>query len=155
MSRVHLTIQIESPFVGAISRPWLRRIVRATIAAVGISSPLELSLVIAGDETVHALNRQYRGVDRTTDVLAFPLAESADGASFASPAGSTRHLGDVVVSFPRAKQQAEEFGHSLEIELALLLAHGVLHLLGYDHEEPEDERRMKAMEAQVIGAMAG
>jgi probable rRNA maturation factor len=153
MARVHLTIQIESPFVGAISRPWLRRIVRATIAAAGVSSPLELSLVIAGDETVHALNRQYRGVDRTTDVLAFPLAESADGAAFASPDGSTRHLGDVVVSFPRAKQQAAEFGHSLESELALLVAHGVLHLLGYDHEEPEDERRMKAMEAQALSTI--
>ncbi len=153
MSRIDITVQIEEPFGDAVDRAWVRRSVRAALSVASFERPAELSLVVAGDETVHALNAQHRGIDRTTDVLAFPLAESRDDVAFASPLGEAVHLGDVVVSLPRAREQAADHGHSLETELALLVVHGVLHLLGYDHENDEDETQMREAEKRAMGSL--
>ena len=154
MLKIQLSIRIEKPFVGLVSKQWLRRAVRLTLVHTGVSSPVELGLVIAGDETVHELNRIYRNVDRTTDVIAFALSErGAKAEPFVTPPDSVIHLGEVIISYPQAKRQAEEQCHPLESELALLVAHGVLHLLGYDHELPEQEQRMRAMESKVLDAI--
>jgi probable rRNA maturation factor len=154
MLKIQLSIRIEKPLAGLVSKAWLRQAVKLTLIHTGISSTVELGLVIAGDETVHELNRSYRSVDRTTDVIAFALFERGGKAElFIAPPDDVIHLGEVIVSYPQAKRQAEEQKHSLETEIALLVAHGVLHLLGYDHELPEQGEKMRAMESKVLEAI--
>jgi probable rRNA maturation factor len=154
MPKIQLSIRIEKPFVGLVSKQWLRRAVKLTLANAGISSQVELGLVIAGDETVHELNRSYRGVDRTTDVISFALSERGEKTEvFIAPPDDVIHLGEVIISYPQAKRQAEEQRHPVEKEMALLVAHGLLHLLGYDHELPEQAQRMRAMESKVLHAI--
>jgi probable rRNA maturation factor len=105
----------------------------------------ELSISLVTDAAIHRLNRTWRKKDRPTDVLSFP----AD----APPAGAPgpRPLGDVVVSLDTARRVAREEGRSVDAELARYLAHGLLHLLGHDHERPSDARRMAALEEQLLG----
>jgi len=154
MLKIQLSIRIEKPFAGLVSKAWLRQAVKLTLIHTGISSTVELGLVIAGDDTVHELNRSYRNVDSTTDVIAFALSEQgAKYEPFITPPDDVIHLGEVVISFPQAERQAEEQHHSVEKELALLVAHGVLHLLGYDHELPEQAEKMKGMESRVLDAI--
>lgn len=89
----------------------------------------DVELLLTNDATIHALNKQYRGKDKPTDVLSFSLEDPV-------------HLGQLVISVDRAREQAKDIGQSLEDELQFLFTHGVLHLLGYDHEEPEEEKIM-------------
>jgi probable rRNA maturation factor len=105
-----------------------------------------VSLHLVGDETIRALNAEHRAKDAATDVLSFPLVSG----DFVVPPGEPIHLGDVVVSYPRAVAQAQEYGHSVERELAYLVAHGVLHVLGYDHEEEGERLRMREKEEQAL-----
>lgn len=110
------------------------------------ASRSDLSLLLVGDGTMRRLNRRYRRKDRTTDVLAFPMPVTRH-VSPVTPAP----LGDVVISLPQAARQAARAGHSLERELAVLVTHGVLHLLGYDHERSGREaRRMLRREQAVL-----
>ncbi len=88
----------------------------------------EVSVTLCDNAEIHELNREYRGVDRPTDVLSFPIFDEED-------MGSKTVLGDIVISLEKAKEQAEGFGHSFEREVAFLTVHSMLHLLGYDHEE--------------------
>jgi len=154
--RNQLTIRIEKPFVKLVARVWLRQAAELALAVAGICHPVELGLVIAGDDTVHELNLKYRGVDDTTDVLAFALSQppGSKAMPFITPPDNVVHLGEVIVSYPQANRQAEEQQHSVEQELALLVAHGVLHLLGYDHESSQDEQKMRAMERKVMETIA-
>ena len=154
MLKIQLSIRIEKPFVRLVSKVWLRKAVKLTFVHTGLSSPVEMGLVIAGDDTVHELNRSFRSVDRTTDVIAFALSErGANAELFITPPDDIIHLGEVIISYPQAKRQAEEQRHPLEKELTLLVAHGVLHLLGYDHELPEQGEKMRAMESKVLHAI--
>ncbi len=109
----------------------------------------EISIVFVDEEYIHHLNRQYRGVDCPTDVLAFAMQE---GESFCR-VEEELILGDVVVSLPAAQRQSMEYGHSLRREVAYLVVHGVLHLLGYDHQTEEDRRVMRAKEEAVLGRL--
>ena len=150
-----LSISVEKPFAGLVDEGWLGVVAERTLAAAGIVKPVEVSLVIAGDETVWNLNRVYRGVDGTTDVLAFAFTEQAGGEEqdFVVPPDEPAQLGEVIISYQQAERQAAEHVHPLKQELALLTAHGVLHLLGYDHEEQGDEKTMREMEARVLDAV--
>ena len=103
------------------------------------------SIVLTDDETIHRLNRDYRGVDRPTDVLSFPADEGDE--LLAPPDG---FLGDIMISVPRAEAQGKELGHSTERELAFLTVHGMLHLLGYDHIDPEDEKEMLSRQRAIM-----
>jgi len=105
----------------------------------------EVSVLLADDESVRTLNRDYRGVDAPTDVLAFSQLEGED---FGCEGGNV--LGDVVISVETASRQAQEHGHALDDEIDVLLVHGLLHLLGYDHEKPEDARRMFARQDELL-----
>ena len=114
------------------------------ILRVTNSSRADLSLLLVGDRSMRRLNRLYRRMDRTTDVLAFPIRKQR-----------VRHLsdllGDVVISIPQAAKQARQAGHSLEHELTVLVIHGLLHLLGYDHERSAREaRRMSRRESLIL-----
>jgi probable rRNA maturation factor len=108
---------------------------------------VEVSILLTDDRHIAKLNRQYRGVDGPTDVLAFAQVEPDDGFSVDS---EENLLGDVVISVETAMRQAEEHGHGLDEEIDVLLAHGLLHLLGYDHAEPEQERRMFERQAEIV-----
>ncbi len=105
-----------------------------------------LSVHLVSDDTIQQLNAVYRAKDSPTDVLSFPL----DKGEFVLPPGEPVNLGDVVVSYPRAVAQAEEYGHSVERELAYLVAHGVLHVLGYDHELEDEQRVMRQKEEDAL-----
>ncbi len=105
----------------------------------------EVSISIVGDSEQHALNLQYRGVDRTTDVLSFPMEEGRPKAPGL--------LGDVVISAPQAKRQAEEYGHSLQREMCFLAVHGTLHLLGFDHGTPSEDAEMQRLQEDVLGSL--
>ena len=104
-----------------------------------------LSVVLTTDETIHEYNREYRSVDRPTDVLSFPADEGDD--LLAPPDG---FLGDIMISIPRAREQAKALGHSTEREILFLTVHGVLHLLGYDHMRPEDEQIMFPVQRSIV-----
>lgn len=105
-----------------------------------------ISLHLLSDPTIQALNAEHRKTDAATDVLSFPLHEPG----FVLPPDAPVHLGDVVVSYPRAVEQAREFGHSVDREIGYLVAHGVLHVLGYDHEDESDQLRMRQKEEEAL-----
>jgi probable rRNA maturation factor len=141
-------VSIDDPFADRVSRERLERIACWVLEAEAVSDA-ELSLVVTDDETVRRLNRDYAGEDAATDVLSFSLRE---GEEFASPDGVLR-LGEVIISYPTAERQAREAGRAVDEEIAHLLVHGVLHLLAYDHAEPEDERRMRARERELLAGL--
>jgi len=132
--------------------------VEQTLATKGMDSPVELSLVITDAKTIRRLNKRYRARDEATDVLSFALLEESppanDAAPFITPPDGMPHLGEVIVSYPQAVDQAEEHHHPPKQELALLVVHGVLHLLGHDHAEPEAELEMKADEERILGELS-
>jgi len=124
----------------------LRRAVLATLACHDIS-PAEVALVVSDDETLRELNRRYRGVDASTDVLAFP---NETRGPFVGVGGQPRYLGDVIISYPRAEEQAAGAGHDVQAELQLLAVHGVLHLLGHDDQTEPERARMWAAQQAIL-----
>lgn len=112
----------------------------------------ELSILLTDDAYIHTLNREHRGKDRPTDVLAFPLEGEAEQGRQQSPAEASQLLGDVVISLDTAQRQARSRRRPLMDEVSFLLAHGILHLVGYDHQNDEDEARMNAMTKRLMHA---
>jgi probable rRNA maturation factor len=133
--------------------------VKETVTAVlteaakvlGISPQAEVGLVFADDAYIRELNRDYRGIDASTDVLSFALDEGEEPEVQGGPEESL--LGDIVISLETAERQAAEFGHSLEREMAYLTVHGMLHLVGYDHEEEADKDAMRRQEEHILAAL--
>ena len=146
-----IEISVAEEFRGLVDEGWVRRIAQTVLKAEGVASPYEVGLVFTDSETVRQLNRDYRGVDEYTDVLAFHMLpqKEADSSFVLPPDGVTR-LGEAIISYPQAVEQAKEQGHSTEGELALLVIHGILHLLGYDHEEPEEAAEMRTREKELL-----
>lgn len=145
-----IDIRIDKPFEESVQEDWVHQAVQEVLISEGSSDPVELSLLITDDDTVHELNRTYRGIDETTDVLAFAFQEDTE---FPSISDGITHLGEVIISCPQAVKQAEEMGHSLQNEVVVLVVHGVLHLLGYDHESSDDEDQMRARESEVLARL--
>lgn len=120
----------------------IKNLIEKSIAAVlkveNLDENVEVSVSFVGDEEIRDLNRDYRGVDKSTDVLSFPIDDEFIIVS--------RILGDVIINTRRVMEQAEELGHSNERELSYLTVHSILHLLGYDHMEDEDKREMRERE---------
>jgi probable rRNA maturation factor len=151
-----LGIRIDERFQGCLKESWLGWVVECALSQTAVDRDVEMGVFITDDETVRELNRDYRGLDEPTDVLSFALAEEAnDGESppFVNPPDGLLHLGEIIISYPRAARQAEEKGHIIEAEIALLVAHGVLHLLGYDHDQPEREREMRGLEESILSQL--
>ena len=109
-------------------------------------------LTLTGDEHLREYNRRYRGLDEPTDVLAFAAQEKPSDQRFQAPPGTEHWLGDIVISLPRARRQAKEAGHPVDDEVRLLAVHGLLHLLGYDHAEVDEERTMTALTKRILEA---
>ena len=140
-------IAIAQPFVKAVSDEWLAAIALRVLKEED-APPCELSVTVTDDGTVRGLNREYAGEDEVTDVLSFSQQE---GEKLVGPPGGVPALGEVVIAYPQAFRQAEEGGRSVEEEVTRLLIHGTLHLLGYDHAEPGEERRMRGREEELLG----
>jgi probable rRNA maturation factor len=153
-----ISVLIDEGFEGCLEANWLRAVAELVLVAQGTGPDVELSLVIAGQEKVQQLNRDYRKKDEPTDVLAFAMlpggeVSGADLSSFIAPPDGVSHLGEVIISYPQAVIQAEEHSHPVKKEIAILIIHGVLHLLGYEHDKPEPERRMRARETEVLNSI--
>jgi len=138
--------------------PLLEKLLAETATAEGVENGV-VSLTFTDDEGIRELNRRFRGVDAPTDVLSFPMRDAWEEGPDAEPAGDAAFeeeepLGDIVISLPRALAQAEEYGHSAEREIGFLFVHGLLHLLGYDHDTAEREREMFSRQEAVL-AKAG
>jgi probable rRNA maturation factor len=146
-----ITIQVDAPFAALVDEAWLARIVRAVLAVESQPSDAGVTVVITDDDQIQALNRDYREMDQPTDVLAFAAQE---GEAFILPEGEPPYLGDVIVSYPTALAQATEAGQPVTAELALLVVHGCLHLLGYDHAEPDEQARMWARQGAILDSLA-
>src|SRR5579883_1938808 len=152
----------DEPFEALGLERWMPALADAVLRSEGIEDGV-VSVVVTDDETVRELNRGYRGYDEPTDVLSFGRSGMAKPATddqepvphdFVLPVGSGRQLGEVVIAYPTAERQAQEHGRTAEHEAAHLLIHGVLHLLGYDHYEPDEEREMRAREERLLAARA-
>ena len=159
-------ISILKPFKGQLSSLWLRKLVSRAMERAVPENNWQLGIVIADDDTLKRLNRDYRGLDEVTDVLSFstvhggnwegegePPAQADDGVTFVMPPHEPNHLGEVIISYPQAERQAAPGPSGVEKELALLVAHGVLHLLGFDHADPKEEADMRAKEQEVLSGI--
>ena len=167
LSGPHVFVSLDEPFGDEIDAGWLEGVVRAGLLAAGINGDAEVSLLITGDETVRDLNAEYRGLDETTDVLSFSAdhpghwegdgdgpPEHSEHGEFVLPPGVSRPLGEIIVSWPQAQRQAVEHGFRPERELAHLVIHGALHLVGHDHLGPEDTRRMQELEREALESLS-
>lgn len=150
MARSAVEVQIEVEEATGLAT-LLAEVVRATLSAENQPDDFGLTLVLTDDARIQALNRTYRQIDSATDVLSFPARE---GPAFVTPEGLPPYLGDVVVSYPRAVAQASDAGHDLQKELAILVVHGVLHLLGHDHTDLAEQTRMWARQDEILSALA-
>ncbi len=137
----------------------VKKAIETTLAAEGVSESAAVDILLTDDETIHAINREHRGVDRPTDVLSFPMNELTPG-DFDPDVCEWDYerecllLGDMVISMERCAQQAAEFGHSFEHEIAYLAVHSTLHLLGYDHvDEGPMKRQMRQREKEIMKRM--
>jgi probable rRNA maturation factor len=149
MSEYEIDVQVAPEFEERIEAEWVARVVQAALTAEGQPEETSVTVVIADDEALRTLNQSYRGLDEPTDVLSF----SAREGEFVGPEDMPVYLGDVVISFPTAVAQAAEAGHSPEAELALLIVHGCLHLLGYDHAEEDEQARMWARQDVILSGL--
>lgn len=125
-------------------------IIEQALKTLGIEDDVEVSCVLVDDERIHEINREYRHIDRSTDVISFAME---DNDQFYVE-GMPRTLGDIFISVDHAKKQAEEYGHSLRREMCFLFTHGILHLLGYDHMTDEQEKEMFGLQDQLLGALS-
>ena len=150
-----IDFQADDAYAAAVDAGDLMRAAAQTLRLAGRRSG-GLTIVITGDEEVRDLNRTYRQIDAPTDVLSFSEQESAgeDGPALALPPELAEemdaYLGDIVIAYPYTERQAAAFANSLRSELRLLVVHGALHLLGYDHDTPQAEARMWAAQDAVL-----
>lgn len=135
----------------------IKKAASRALNAEGVDRPCIISVMLTDEEGIRAVNREFRGIDRATDVLSFPLNELTPGefdpeqCEVDLDSGAIL-LGDMMISLPRCESQGEEFGHGFEREIQYLTVHSVLHLLGYDHvDEGEQKRQMRAREKEIMG----
>lgn len=161
-----MDIQIFEEFSEVVSPEWIRAVVVGVLSIEPDWASESVSVVIADDQSVAELNLAHRGLDETTDVLSFSNHHSGqyygedDGhytaerdTAFVLPPGFAADLGEVIVSYPQVERQAREAGHTAQKELAVMLAHGILHLLGYDHERESEAAEMFSIQAKAIAAL--
>ena len=131
----------------------VRRAVIASLDYEGYGADTEISVTFTDNEGIRAVNSQFRGIDAPTDVLSFPLTDY-ESVSFPVADEPESSLGDIVISLERANEQATEFGHSFEREIAFLTVHSMLHLLGYDHVDSEEEdAEMRRRQREILESM--
>ncbi len=145
-----ITVQIEDAYVDKLDADRLHRLALHVLREENVPGPMEMGVVLTTDGEVHALNLQYLGHDYQTDVISFGMADEEGGTAFVTPAERPAYLGDVVISYDRAAEQAPDYGHSTEAEVYTLLIHGMLHLLGYDDREDVARQKMHARQDELL-----
>lgn len=156
MARRHyIPVTADVPGVDEKKCALIRKVIRTALGLEGVDFPCEVDVSVTSDEGIHQINLEQRGVDRPTDVLSFPAFDlmpgELPGPEDADPATGLVPLGDMVLSLERVNAQAKEYGHSNRRELAYLVVHSVLHLLGYDHlDEGPQKARMRAREDAIM-----
>ena len=151
---MEINVLIKKELESCLDENWLRLVAERALVAESADPNAELSLVIASQEKVQELNQNYLGRDEPTDVIAFSmLSGGEDLSSFVSPPDGVNHLGEVIISYPQAVIQAEEYHHSIKKEVTILIIHGVLHLLGYEDEKPELKQLMSTREKEVLSCV--
>lgn len=141
-----ITIEIDPQFSNQLSPEPLLALVEAMFAHLQLPPNPSLGIKISDDETIQALNLEYLGYDSPTDVLSFPL-------SFEDPESGSCYYGDIILAFPTAAAQALQGGHQVEDEIKLLIVHGLLHLLGYDHANEAQKNEMWALQTELLSAL--
>ncbi|MBQ9480221.1 MAG: rRNA maturation RNase YbeY [Selenomonadaceae bacterium] len=149
-----ITINVE-PETIELDEEIKHEIIRAveTMGELYDAANCEVSITVTDDQRIHDLNRQYRGIDRPTDVLSFAFNESDEPEIIFDDEDHIDTLGDIIVSIDRAKAQAIEYGHSFKREIIFLIVHGMLHLLGYDHMEESERLEMEAEQKFVMAEL--
>ena len=167
MNDLTALVSVDEPLESEVDAGWLESVALAALTVAGIEGDAEVSLLITDDETVRALNAEYRGLDETTDVLSFsadhpghwegegngPEQRPGGVDGFVLPSGIPRPLGEIIVSLPQAQRQAVDHGVSAIQELAHLVVHGALHLVGFDHVEPEEASVMQEREREALESL--
>lgn len=149
--QVVLSSQPESLVVPDGLEAVIRTVLNKTAEVYDLSPQTEVSVLLTDNATIHSLNRDYRGKDMPTDVLSFALNEGDEPTIIDGPPENL--LGDIIISLEKAAEQAAEYGHGQEREVAFLTLHGLLHLLGYDHETEDDRTEMRQEEEAVLGLL--
>ena len=153
---MELNLQPENLLLPSKAKETVQNVLQQAADLLELGPEVEISVLLVDNETIRSLNRDYRNKDAATDVLSFPMEEAMDGEPEPTVIGgpTERLLGDLVISVEMAAAQAAEYGHSLERELAFLSVHGLLHLLGYDHESGvEAEAAMQAEEKRILSVL--
>ena len=138
-----IDINASKDFKGKFERSLIMNAAKVTLAYLSQPVTSSLSILITTDQHIQELNQEYRKVDHPTDVLAFPAGHS-------NPEDGTTYLGDVIISYPRAASQAKERGHQTIEEIQLLVIHGILHLLAFDHVDQEDKQQMWTAKRNIL-----
>ncbi len=149
-----MTLLIKNFTKHRLDKKHLGKVVDKTLKVAGFRGPVEISLVITGEKRIRSLNRRYRNVDRVTDVLSFGNELTEDRKSeFINPPDKITYLGEIFICYPQAEKQAKQKKHSVRRELTILLIHGVLHLLGYDHKSDWEKSRMECKEKKILKSL--
>ena len=156
--RHYIPVTADVPGVNDALKALIRKAIRTALAAEGVDFPCEVDVSVTSDEGIHQINLDMRGVDRPTDVLSFPAFDLTPGEfpgeEDADPDTGRVPLGDMAISLERVRAQAKEYGHSNRRELAYLVVHSVLHLLGYDHlDEGPQKARMRSREDAIMAEL--
>lgn len=130
--------------------PLLEEYYARTLKTLKLKDNYVVSVIICGPKTIRKINREYRQIDKETDVISFALLDDDEEMYF----DDTVELGDIFINRSRVLSQAEEYGHSIKRELVFLFVHGLLHLFGYDHMEKEDEKKMIALQKKIVGDLS-
>ncbi len=152
---MEINISIDDEFKGKITRRRLKTVAEQALTAEKTGSSVELGILVTNQENVRSLNWTYRSKNEPTDVLSFYMIpeHGQKKETFINPPDNIEHLGEVVISYPQAVIQAKENKHKVKKEITILLIHGILHLLGYDHEKPADEKKMKPRETKILNLL--
>ncbi|MGJ9381701.1 rRNA maturation RNase YbeY [Salipaludibacillus sp. CF4.18] len=147
MSNYTIDLLDETETLSSFDQELVSNVIRTALTYESIAEESEISIIFVDEEKIHELNKEYRGIDRPTDVLSFALDEGDDvGETGEVP----NLLGDIIISLPQAHAQAEEYGHDFHRELCFLAVHGFLHLVGYIHDSEEDEQKMFSRQEEIL-----
>ncbi|WP_026674663.1 rRNA maturation RNase YbeY [Alkalihalobacterium bogoriense] len=149
---IEIDINDETEQVESVHVSLIKEVIIATLEHEKVEGDIEVSVSLVDNNTIREINKEYRNKDAVTDVISFALNDNEDVELQIVGGEEVNMLGDIIVSIPRAKEQADEYEHSFERELAFLIVHGTLHLLGYDHMTEQEEKEMFSLQEEILQA---
>lgn len=152
MNVIHIDLLDETGTVSEEELSFVRKVLEQA-AHYEETGDSEVSVTFVTNDQIQEINREYRGKDTPTDVISFAMEEAGEEEVVITGADDTRVLGDIIISLERAKEQAADYGHSYKRELGFLAVHGFLHLLGYDHTNEADEKKMFSRQEEILGSL--